>query len=138
MLYRLAEISIHPPLAGRDIQGMDAQITMLISIHPPLAGRDILALLTAKVAELEISIHPPLAGRDEAEVCLGERVGISIHPPLAGRDLFSPQRLSVPMNFNPPAPCGAGPPACSPALDPGDFNPPAPCGAGPALMESGS
>ena len=65
---------------------MDAQITMLISIHPPLAGRDILALLTAKVAELEISIHPPLAGRDPHSTSFKKSFLISIYPPLAGRD----------------------------------------------------
>ena len=45
---------------------------MQISIHPPLAGRDLLY----KAMELlpDISIHPPLAGRDEqrARELLGE------------------------------------------------------------------
>ena len=34
------------------------------------------------------------------------------------------------IHFNPPAPCGAGPPGGGPGGAPGDFNPPAPCGAG--------
>ena len=92
MLYRLAEISIHPPLAGRDIQGMDAQITMLISIHPPLAGRDL--AVHVNLFDQLISIHPPLAGRDYAPTVRGTR-----------------NRY-----FNPPAPCGAGLPISSAQL----------------------
>ena len=92
LLYRLAEISIHPPLAGRDIQGMDAQITMLISIHPPLAGRDL--AVHVNLFDQLISIHPPLAGRDYAPTVRGTR-----------------NRY-----FNPPAPCGAGLPISSAQL----------------------
>ena len=33
---------------------------------------------------------------------------ISIHPPRAGRDELFDLRFGVAMNFNPPAPCGAG------------------------------
>ena len=33
-------ISIHAPLAGRDIKVINHRITDLISIHAPLAGRD--------------------------------------------------------------------------------------------------
>ena len=38
------------------------------------------------------------------------------------------------MHFNPPAPCGAGPPVSAGAVGLFNFNPPAPCGAGPAVM----
>ena len=34
---------------------------------------------------------------------------ISIHPPLAGRDLANGLDNTVVLDFNPPAPCGAGP-----------------------------
>ena len=34
----------------------------VISIHPPLAGRDVVDL--CDLVLIEISIHPPLAGRD--------------------------------------------------------------------------
>ena len=78
-------ISIHPPLAGRDIQGMDAQITMLISIHPPLAGRDFSDYGFFGLSL--ISIHPPLAGRDFTLLQLDGCSLISIHPPLGGRDI---------------------------------------------------
>ncbi len=55
---------------------------------------------------------------------------ISIHPPRAGRDhvKFSPPHFSC--NFNPPAPCGAGPGRRASRRSPTYFNPPAPCGAG--------
>ena len=33
-------ISIHPPLAGRDLRDWEAELADKISIHPPLAGRD--------------------------------------------------------------------------------------------------
>ena len=36
-----ADISIHAPLAGRDIKVINHRITDLISIHAPLAGRDL-------------------------------------------------------------------------------------------------
>ena len=37
---RLDEISIHPPLAGRDKITVPDRWPMTISIHPPLAERD--------------------------------------------------------------------------------------------------
>ena len=56
--------------------------------------------------------------------------GISIHPPLAGRDEIQGMQLPGTEDFNPPAPCGAGPQNVSNDIELGDFNPPAPCGAG--------
>ena len=78
----------------------------------------------------EISIHPPLAGRDCRTWYHLLSQLISIHPPLAGRDLMFLGILCPDTNFNPPAPCGAGPAAHSPPASPPNFNPPAPCGAG--------
>ena len=96
-----------PPLAGRDAPWPCRPLPSCISIHPPLAGRDINFLKTGlKIGEFqstrplrggtqcrfksddlsEISIHPPLAGRDKKEGEEGGKEGISIHPPLAGRD----------------------------------------------------
>ena len=37
-------------------------------------------------------------------------IDISIHPPRAGRDYRIPIYGYLPQYFNPPAPCGAGPP----------------------------
>ena len=55
---------------------------------------------------------------------------ISIHPPLAGRDVGKKSASRNKLDFNPPAPCGAGPSESSRIDTPSDFNPPAPCGAG--------
>ena len=101
-------ISIHAPLAGRDLKVSDAAVYMWISIHAPLAGRDREKLLF--LLPLNISIHAPLAGRDPAPSPngmprhyfnpraprgarrdkLAERQRayyISIHAPCEGRDL---------------------------------------------------
>lgn len=40
LTYRFIKDAYPIQLIIKPIQGMDAQITMLISIHPPLAGRD--------------------------------------------------------------------------------------------------
>ncbi len=80
-----ADISIHPPRAGRDRQVFFQVSKQNISIHPPRAGRDFIGrLLTDGYAE--ISIHPPRAGRDNDG---------------AGRNYVAPY-------FNPPSPCGEG------------------------------
>ena len=59
---------------------------------------------------------------------------ISIHPPRAGRDPLYLLRQADRDDFNPPAPCGAGPLVEVGFFGVGlDFNPPAPCGAGPSF-----
>ena len=108
--HRKAEISIHPPRAGRDKQWGYERIAEIISIHPPRAGRDRVAW-SEKVKDI-ISIHPPRAGRD-----------------IDGK---YPERFY--MDFNPPAPCGAGPEVISISAMLSHFNPPAPCGAGPGCF----
>ena len=98
----------------------------------------------------------PLRGGTSAAIHIINSSIISIHPPLAGRDVLPSILLSSFTNFNPPAPCGAGPKKVPAKLhcllisihpplagrDPStnvitdkaiDFNPPAPCGAGPAV-----
>ena len=85
---------------------------------------------------------------------------ISIHPPRAGRDIPAIGTQTIPRNFNPPAPCGAGLREdffCANGerfqstrpmrggtkavrrchFNPPDFNPPAPCGAGPLPWANG-
>ena len=57
-----ARISIHSPLAGRDLLRGRNFGDQLISIHSPLAGRDMNAALG--YTQENISIHSPLAGRD--------------------------------------------------------------------------
>ena len=81
---------------------------------------------------------PPHAGRDRRLPSLQVSRCISIHPPLAGRDLSEASIRPPTRDFNPPAPCGAGP--CSPCPRATDayFNPPAPCGAGRATSTTTS
>ena len=57
----------------------------------------------------DISIHPPRAGRDNGVQLPRGVERISIHPPRAGRDTTVALMRPVYLNFNPPAPCGAGP-----------------------------
>ena len=104
-------------------------MTLIISIHPPLAGRD--DVIRRRHPVYDISIHPPLAGRDsEGGTKMSESLFQSTRPLRGGtRPTSSKSRIS--RNFNPPAPCGAGPlsskTACGARTN---FNPPAPCGAG--------
>ena len=56
-----------------------------------------------------ISTHPPRAGRDFRRFAGWNTTTISTHPPRAGRDAeggAAAQQIFI--NFNPPAPCGAG------------------------------
>ena len=59
-----------------------------ISIHSPLAGRDIMGHREV-CGWREISIHSPLAGRDAIPVFNSIITRISIHSPLAGRDVYT-------------------------------------------------
>ena len=127
-------ISIHPPLAGRDASGLRSFSAFCISIHPPLAGRD---RALRRNSRLEyISIHPPLAGRDQARGLGVSFTAISIHPPLAGRDYNFSAHQPLQIHFNPPAPCGAGRSRFRRPKSHSHFNPPAPCGAGPVVRVS--
>ncbi len=56
-----------------------------ISIHAPLAGRDVCTIPHSR-GIFKISIHAPLAGRDLRHHDAQAAHGISIHAPLAGRD----------------------------------------------------
>ena len=115
-------ISIRPPLAGRDPKRSVIVIVFVISIHPPRAVID---------DARNISIHPPLAGRDPAADRVADRRAlISIHPPLAGRDYATNTVKKPNIDFNPPAPCGAGRAQILRWQIKYNFNPPAPCGAG--------
>ena len=124
-------ISIHPPRAGRDLPcGLLPELPQGISIHPPRAGRDRCGVHRTRtfggfqstrpvrggtsvtvdsMTEVTISIHPPRAGRDRSHTACTLDACISIHPPRAGRDGRPRAPRQSPMDFNPPAPCGAGP-----------------------------
>ena len=125
-----ADISIHPPHAGRDLEAFDAEPEKplfqstrpmrggtrwrrrgnggaAISIHPPHAGRD--AGKRAAQIFCQISIHPPHAGRDAvaSETAPEEPRFQSTRPMRGGTHLLHPE-LAEAIYFNPPAPCGAG------------------------------
>ena len=122
------------PLRGGTGYGALQRAVTQISIHPPLAGRDPAALtFTGAATDFNppapcgagpgASFGSPWRGgfqstrplRGGTGGLLRESVarGISIHPPLAGRD----RALCVPTfcgkHFNPPAPCGAGQRSCT-------------------------
>ena len=59
------DISIHAPLAGRDLLSHGRRPVKGISIHAPLAGRDFINKPGYDIP-FDISIHAPLAGRDSA------------------------------------------------------------------------
>ena len=123
------EISIHAPLAGRDLHtalGKTAsrpfqstrpsrgatQICRVviniggISIHAPLAGRDVEINVHAPHSEQFQSTRPSRGATawvdyNVAGIC------ISIHAPLAGRDHLQCRPLPAHRDFNPRAPRGA-------------------------------
>ena len=72
----------------------------------------------------------PLRGGTRLHDNIGHPQDISIHPPLAGRDPLVHVGIWTAADFNPPAPCGAGPPRSTTRTGCSNFNPPAPCGAG--------
>ena len=100
-----------------------------ISIHPPLAGRDVACRSTAITSSQFQSTRPSRGETDERHgTPEGHR--ISIHPPLAGRDALNGSNLPLFIYFNPPAPRGARRPRNIPVQHYAqDFNPPAPRGA---------
>ena len=84
-----------------------------ISIHAPLAGRDLGC--NSWTEYRDISIHAPLAGRDARSREWEAANRISIHAPLAGRDAAKAAGIYGTRNFNPRAPCGARlPPLAAP------------------------
>ena len=140
------------PLRGATIKGKAGGKARIISIHAPLAGRD-LTMAKFRLSTGHFNPRAPCGARHIALPCKGNRPLISIHAPLAGRDLFSssfcrstfgfqstrPLRgatliahiiRAAKQHFNPRAPCGArrDPFVCRCPPRP-HFNPRAPCGA---------
>ena len=79
-----------PSLCGELIHGRWLPDPAVISIHPPRVGWD--QNFLSRFGLLQISIHPPRVGWDRRR---------SLHP--------LPQ-----LHFNPPTPCGVGPPLDNP------------------------
>ncbi len=82
----LLAISIHAPLAGRDLCVVLPVIEHLISIHAPLAGRD-RASATFHHWRSSFQSTRPLRGATSHRLYRSCQQRISIHAPLAGRDL---------------------------------------------------
>ena len=122
-------ISIHAPLAGRDLHGLRLLLGRDISIHAPHAGRDTnpnkpgtgntdfnprapcgARLNMTCVAEgIEtISIHAPRAGRDLLSMLLSRsRSKFQSTRPMRGATIDGVLAVAQQANFNPRAPCGA-------------------------------
>ena len=134
MRFATSCISIHAPLAGRDLQCATLLRVQKISIHAPLAGRDLLGGSSEgqyrhfnprapRGARLNFYPLPVLDGlfqstrpsRGATPTRALPRHGqtISIHAPLAGRDARAIESGTTWMNFNPRAPRGARPCTCS-------------------------
>ena len=145
-------ISIHPPHAGRDFI-LCIIYGLIQNFNPPApCGAGPPMTPSGPSYTLFQSTRPMRGGTQYApkEPPVTE---ISIHPPHAGRDRHQATSQSQDQYFNPPAPCGAGPPdwnshnagagfqstrpmrggtqfGLSTTLHEHHFNPPAPCGAG--------
>ena len=144
-------ISIHPPLAGWDLDhpgGMEVErhfnpptpcgvgliprpnlafLLQFQSTHPLRGGTRHLVNLIQFVS---ISIHPPLAGWDLFVGHIPDHGLISIHPPLAGWDVahgywFLTESISI----HPPL-AGWDLLSLLLLLPSSHFNPPTPCGVG--------
>ena len=126
------------PLRGATAGSVSSMtIHLMISIHAPLAGRDI-NYLDINGVDKNISIHAPLAGRDFKMRPVWGAGGISIHAPLAGRDVYSCMMRLTLSHFNPRAPCGARRYQLKGAITMINFNPRAPCGARRVISQSSS
>ena len=95
------------PLRGATIQRTQAIAQAVISIHAPLAGRDLFDLLIVLTPN-NFNPRAPCGARLR-QMELFEEMEISIHAPLAGRDCSGSQPGCTCSNFNPRAPCGARP-----------------------------
>ena len=102
----IERISIHAPLAGRDVPEAHSLLLLDISIHAPLAGRDPLVWDLATRKYLFQSTRP-LRGATFDGDALHVWMCISIHAPLAGRDTHRRSPAAGDGHFNPRAPCGA-------------------------------
>ena len=122
-------ISIHAPLAGRDLHGLRLLLDRDISIHAPHAGRDFqaflnvqalkrfqsthpsrgatLALTAQSVYQPEFQSTPPSRGATRSGLRYPEHGAISIHAPRAGRNYYCHSYAAWEKDFNPRAPCGA-------------------------------
>ena len=123
-------ISIHPPLAGRDSCWCSAR-TRRWHFNPPAPCGAGLCHEHREKAEYRFQSTRPLRGG----TFLSQN-GITFYVfqstrPLRGGTGPRCDERGRGTDFNPPAPCGAGPNKRAANRHNQNFNPPAPCGAGP-------
>ena len=77
--------------------------------NPPAPCGAGLLSITVSTGHGQISIHPPRAGRDTAgEVLVRTKLEFQSTRPVRGGTVYGPAFTNILINFNPPAPCGAG------------------------------
>ena len=101
---------------------------VLISIHAPLAGRDLLDSIML-LRPRNFNPHAPHGARRRQRQRVNTAKNISIHTPLTGRDSIPTVPGGSWIYFNPRAPCGARRLIRITARRSLDFNPRAPRGA---------
>ena len=104
----ICNISIHPPLAGRDLYNGITRLHLFLfqSTRPLRGGTPRTRCSWARMRHF----NPPAPCGAGLLRRQGQRKNaeISIHPPLAGRDRRLYKMNVTVIDFNPPAPCGAG------------------------------
>ena len=102
-----ADISIHPPHAGRDLEAFDAEPEkpLFQSTRPMRGGTRWRRRGNGGAA---ISIHPPHAGRDAGKRAAQIFCQISIHPPHAGRDAVASETAPEEPRFQSTRPMRGG------------------------------
>ena len=123
-------ISIHAPLAGRDINRRSAARSVYdFNPRAPCGARPWPVCGTASLSLFQST--RPLRGATSAGTFHWRTAEISIHAPLAGRDDRKQHIVFSIWHFNPRAPCGARPQTAGCPRRLFYFNPRAPCGARP-------
>ena len=105
----LCPISIHAPLAGRDLRILRSHLTSHTDFNPraPCGARRQRA--TYCKGGVYFNPRAPCGARQDATEKAGDKAAISIHAPLAGRDNSAGALSVMRSHFNPRAPCGARP-----------------------------
>ena len=125
-------ISIHPPHAGRD-QGRAKPRSSAGTFQStrPMRGGTVQTNNYCATAKIFQSTRPMRGGTLQSPVCFAAFT-ISIHPPHAGRDLTTATGVFTFYRFQSTRPMRGGTrPGCVADGYGNNFNPPAPCGAGP-------
>ena len=119
------------PVRGGTINVQLVMTMIFISIHPPRAGRDII-YVTDELNDVRFQSTRPMRGGTKRRRKGVPASFISIHPPRAGRDMEQLTGSVAKHEFQSTRPVRGGTSSYNKLeLSKQDFNPPAPCGAGP-------